>query len=202
MQQEQLMLPPGWAPGETWKAKKRREREGWFEQYAPPDQPGIDIGCQEDELNEKFRKWDYIFGDGDATFMEGVEDNTYTTVYASHVLEHIADPVTAIQNWYRITKPGGHLIILVPHRDLYEKKTVLPSNWNPEHKWFFLPDRSDPPYTLGLNYLISLALPGANVVSFRVLDEGYVEYPPNVHALGEYSIEAIIKKEPHEEPGD
>ena len=180
--------------GETQKAYDRRVREGWFDKYVNFDQPGIDIGCQHDPIHENFRKWDVIFGDGDATFMEGAEDNAYQTVYASHVLEHVDDPVTAIQNWYRITAPGGNLIILVPHRDLYEKKTRLPSSWNAEHKSYWLPETGEEPDTYGFKETILRALPEANIISFEVLQEGWVPLPHNKHSQGEYSIEAIIRK--------
>lgn len=182
--------------GETTKARERRLREGWFERFAPEDRPGIDIGCQYDPLNQTFRRWDHLFGDGDAALMEGVHDRTFHTVYASHVLEHMVDPVVALKNWYRILKRGGHLIVLVPHRDLYEKKKTLPSNWNTDHKWFWLPDRAEEPHTLSLEDVIRRAeLDDAEVVYLRVLDEGYDRsLPVDVHPVGEFSIEAIIKR--------
>lgn len=180
--------------GETTKARARRLREGWFDRYAPDHMSGIDIGCQRDPLNHTFRRWDVIFGDGDATFMAGVPDGRFQTTYCSHVLEHVNSPVEALRNWHRITRPGGNLIVLVPHRDLYEKKTDLPSRWNHEHKWYFLPEQSEPPVTLGFLPLILEALPDAKVVSFRVLDEGFVSTPPEQHSVGEYSIEAVIQK--------
>lgn len=181
--------------GEVCKARERREREGWFDKYAPDDKSGIDIGCQTDPLNETFRRYDIMFGDPDATFMQGTSDEKFFTVHASHVLEHIDDPVTAVRNWYRILKPGGHLIILVPHRDLYEKKKELPSNWNFDHKSFWLPDREEPPHTRSLLGTILEAIPNANVVSFQVLDEGFDhDIPADRHSVGEYSIEAIIQK--------
>ena len=77
--------------GETSKAHNRRLDEGWFEKYAPEDKSGIDIGAQIDPLNQTFRRFDLIFGDGDATDMQGIEDNTFWTVYASHILEHISN---------------------------------------------------------------------------------------------------------------
>jgi ubiquinone/menaquinone biosynthesis C-methylase UbiE len=189
-----VVIPPGWAPGETWKAKERRLKTGWFEKYVAP--PGIDIGCQNDPLYEGFRLWDVIFGDGDATFMEGVEDELYQTTYCSHVLEHLEEPVTAIKNWYRITKSGGNLIVLVPHRDLYERKESPPSNWNQEHKWFFIPENipSMPYHVTSLRQCILDAIPDPDIISYEVLSEGFVEAPPHVHASGEYSIEAIIRK--------
>ena len=181
--------------GEVSKAKSRREREDWFAKYAPEDRSGIDIGCQNDPLNETFRRWDLIFGDGDATFMEGVSDEKFVTVHASHVLEHVDDPVTAIRSWYRILKKDGHLILLVPHRDLYEKKRQLPSSWNFEHKSFWLPQTAEQPSTRSLKGTILEAIPNAKIVSFRVLDEGFdYSIPADSHSVGEYSIEAIIQK--------
>lgn len=180
--------------GEVSKALARRIRENWFENYCPKDKSGIDIGCQYDPIHPTFRSWDIIFGDGDATFMEGVPDNEFHTVHASHILEHLDDPITALKNWYRITKSDGHLIILVPHRDLYETSKKLPSKWNFEHKSYWLPDTDEPPCTKSLRGTISTAIPNANIVVFRVLDEGYIKLPKNVHPVGEYSIEAIIKK--------
>jgi ubiquinone/menaquinone biosynthesis C-methylase UbiE len=180
--------------GETAKARNHRLKDGWFEKYAPDHMSGIDIGCQHDPLNQTFRRWDLIFGDPDATYMEGVEDNKFQTVYASHVLEHLPDPETALKNWYRILRPGGHLIVLVPHRELYERKKELPSNWNFDHKWFWLPEGDEPPVTKGFKDTIERAIPGADVVSFEVLTEGIQEVPVNEHAVGEFSIEAIIRK--------
>jgi len=193
-QKEALALNVGL--GETRKAYARRAAEGWFDKYAPADKPGIDIGCQFDALNETFRRWDVIFGDGDATYMEGVPDNSFFTVYASHILEHLDKPVTALQNWFRILQPGGHMIVMVPHRDLYEKKKILPSSWNIEHKLFYLPDQSELPSTVSLLDMLEHALPNkVELVSLKTLNEGYdYSLPPHVHSVGEISIEAILKK--------
>lgn len=180
--------------GETSKAKDRRIAERWFDRYAPSELPGIDIGCGDDPLCETFRQWDISKGDGDATLMEGVADESYCTVYASHVLEHLNDPITALQNWYRILKPGGHLIICVPHRDLYERKKELPSNWNGDHKTFWLTDRHELPCTRGIIPTIREAIPDAVIMTVKILDDGFSDPGPAIHSLGEYSIEAIVKK--------
>jgi len=181
--------------GETWKAHERRVAEGWFEKYAPANAPGIDIGCQYDCLNQTFRRWDIAFGDGDAELMEGVPDESFQTVYASHILEHINNPKKAIENWWRILKPGGHLIIMVPHRDLYEKRKTLPSQWNGEHKWFWLPEESESPCTISLKGLLNKAIPDGEILSLKVLSDGYDHsLPVNAHPVGEFSIEVIVRK--------
>jgi ADP-heptose:LPS heptosyltransferase len=180
--------------GEVTKAYDRRVRENWFEAYCPEDKAGIDIGCQHDPINHTFRRWDIIFGDSDATFMQGVPDGKFWTVHASHVLEHVHHPVLALQNWYRILKRGGNLIVLVPHRDLYEKKLELPSIWNGDHKSFWLPETAEAPHTRSLKHTILEAIPNAEIISFRVLDENYYSESAAVHSQGEYSIEAVIRK--------
>ncbi len=184
---------------ETRKAQARRSATGWFDRYAPADRPGIDIGAGPDPLYDKaFRQWDLVYGDGDATLMEGVPDNSYYTVYASHVLEHLYNPITAIRNWYRILSPGGHLIILVPHRDLYEKKKDLPSWFNADHKSFWLPDRSEEPVTKSL---IHTAIKGAREAEFvymAVLSDGYERNGDRDHPGGELSIELVLRKPPRE----
>jgi SAM-dependent methyltransferase len=179
--------------GETAKSYGRRIRENWFQAYCPFDQGGIDIGCHNDPVQPTFKLWDRSLGNGDATFMEGVPDNAFQTVYCSHILEHLDDPITALRNWYRITKPGGNLIVLVPHRDLYEEKKELPARFAPEHKRFYLPEQSESPCTYSFKGTILEAIPDANIIVFRVLDEGYKSNYPG-HPEGEYSIEAIIKK--------
>lgn len=181
--------------GETSKARARRLKEGWFEEYAPCDKTGIDIGCQDDPLNHTFRRFDIVFGDGCAMEMKGILKDSFNVTYASHVLEHLQYPQKAIKRWHEITAPNGNLIIIVPHRDLYEKKKMLPSQWNYEHTYFWLPETSEPPCTKSLKNEILSAVPNANIISLRVIDDGY-DYSLGVdeHPIGEFSIEAIIRK--------
>jgi len=54
-------------------------------------------------------------------------DGQFDYVYSSHFLEHLDEPVEALHEWYRILKPGGHLILYLPHKDYY-------TEYNPEHK--------------------------------------------------------------------
>lgn len=104
---------------------------------------GVDIGGKVDPLElylelfplcKSVRTWD--LEDGDAQFMEGVEDGTFNFVFSSHCLEHMNDPKEALGNWIRVVKPGGYIIMTVPDEDLYEQG-VFPSIFNHDHKWTF-----------------------------------------------------------------
>lgn len=181
--------------GETSKAFERRIKEGWHFDWLMGC--GIDIGASShlglDKVTPDCDTWD--MNNGDATEMAGVPNEKYAWTYSSHCLEHLANPSKAIGNWWRILKPGGYLVIVVPHRDLYEKRTELPSQWNPDHKWFWLPSIGEKPCTLGLMSVCREAL-GENidVQELRILNEGFISVSPNVHSGGEYSIEIIIRK--------
>ena len=42
---------------------------------------------------------------------------SYDFVLSSHMLEHTANPLRALAEWRRLLRPGGALIVVVPHRD-------------------------------------------------------------------------------------
>jgi SAM-dependent methyltransferase len=42
------------------------------------------------------------------------EDDSIDRVIATHVLEHVADPVGALEEWVRVTKPGGVISLILP----------------------------------------------------------------------------------------
>ena len=53
----------------------------------------------------------------EATHLEGIPDQHYDFVLSSHMLEHTANPIKALREWLRITKAGGYLIIILPHKE-------------------------------------------------------------------------------------
>jgi hypothetical protein len=101
---------------------------------------------------------------------------------------------TALRNWWRLVITGGYLIIVVPHRDLYEKKKLLPSRWNSGHKVFWLMDRNEKPDTFGLLPMIRSALSNYEIVRAVVCSDGTTIKDPETHSEGEYSIEVVIQK--------
>ena len=54
----------------------------------------------------------------DAVNISLVENESYDFCFSSHSLEHIANPLKAINEWLRIIKKGGYIIIIVPEKSL------------------------------------------------------------------------------------
>ena len=175
---------------ECSKARPRREQEGFFRLYCQGQ--GLDVGFGGDLITPTATGYD--FEHGDAQYLEGLADASFDFVHASHVIEHMVDPAVALHNWWRVVKPGGHLLLYLPHRDLYEKKTTLPSRWNADHKHFFLVDRDELPVTIGVRPLLERSLPGGEIVYVRECRAGHTVTDPLVHSDGEYSIEAVVRK--------
>lgn len=130
----------------------------------------------------------------DATTMDAYDYESYDTVYASHILEHLVDPITALKNWMRICKRGGVVFFSIPHRDLYERKTTLPSKWNADHKYFYLPYHSEPPCTFSVTDLVEEVTKGLWPYKLSVANTCTNMGKPEEHANGEFSIEVIIYK--------
>ena len=80
----------------------------------------IDIGCGSDPISPSARCFD--IDDGDANYITKFIHETYDCVYSSHCLEHMVDAKLALNEWWKLVKPGGYLILIVPDEDLYEQE--------------------------------------------------------------------------------
>jgi SAM-dependent methyltransferase len=54
----------------------------------------------------------------DAVNISFVQNECYDFVFSSHSLEHIANPLKAINEWLRIIKNDGYIIIIVPEKSV------------------------------------------------------------------------------------
>lgn len=154
----------------------------------------LDIGCGNDKIKPDADGWDKE--QGDAQYLETVEDETYDTVFSSHCLEHLLNPHIALQNWWRVLKPAGYLIFTVPDEDLFEQG-VFPSVFNPDHKHTFTISKSFTWSPKGLN-IIDLIKPLLNhkVISLRTVDTLYDYKITNLPTLTDQTLgpaEAIIE---------
>lgn len=177
---------------ESRKAHQRRVREGFFDRYFRG--VVLDIGYRGYEDLEVVPVIEGAIGiDLSYPGYDGkrlpFEEGTVDTVYASHTLEHIDDPLEAIREWFRVLKVGGYLVIGVPHQFLYEKRTMQPSRWNGDHKRFYTPAKL-------LNEIEAALAPNSYRVRRLIDDDEHYDYtiPPARHAGGAYQIELVVQK--------
>jgi SAM-dependent methyltransferase len=52
----------------------------------------------------------------DATHLASIADGAYDFVLASHILEHVANPLCALEEFHRVLKPNGYALVLVPNQ--------------------------------------------------------------------------------------
>lgn len=71
-------------------------------------------GPEYNYFNDKVGK--VIINDG--TMLSDIKTENYDFVFASHTLEHIANPLKALFEWIRIIKDGGHIILVLPEKSV------------------------------------------------------------------------------------
>jgi SAM-dependent methyltransferase len=167
---------------------------------------GIDIGGYPDPLSlylelfpliESIKIWD--LSDGDAQYMQGVMDEEFDFVVSSHCLEHLYDPFQGIKSWFRIIKPGGHLIVTIPEEDLYEQGEWPPKK-NLDHKWTFTvwKESSWSPLSINVVDLVKELGVSADIRLIRVEDSGFryqmPKFDQTLTPVAESAIEFVIRK--------
>lgn len=172
---------------------------------------GIDIGGAPDPLAmyvELFplmrgvRVWD--LKDGDGQTLDGIADAQFDFVHSSHCLEHLHDPEDGLRNWFRVLKPGGHLIATVPDEDLYEQGQ-FPSTFNGDHKWTFTIFKTSSWSDRSRNLIDLIASLGAeaDVQKVQLLNSTYryglPRFDQTLTPIGESGIEFVIRKRLPEE---
>lgn len=167
---------------------------------------GIDIGGKPDPLSfhkhlfpkiTNIKTWD--IDDGDALYMKDVPNDCFDFVHSSHCMEHLKDPAIGLENWIRITKPGGFLIILVPDEDMYEQG-IFPSTFNNDHRWSFTIGKAHSWSNKSINLvnLISSNLEQIEILKIELLFNTYNPSLPRIDQtltpLSESGIEIILRK--------
>ena len=133
---------------------------------------GIDIGAGVWPVRPDVQPFDQVHGDANH-ITRYVEPASYDYVFSSHCLEHMRDPDHALQEWWKLVKPGGSMLVVVPDEDLYEQG-YWPSLFNKDHKFTFTLCKQQSWSPVSRNLLdMARALPDAELVSIRVQDAGY-----------------------------
>jgi len=171
-------------------AKKTNEIRGesFIKQYLSGKV--IDIGAGDSLVCVGAENFDQK--DGDANHITKYRElNAYDTVHSSHCLEHMHEPEKALLEWWKLLKPSGYLVLVVPDEDLYEQG-FWPSRFNVDHKATFTlkKEKSWSPVSYNIFDLV-LSLKNSEIVSVETHDRYYdynlqTKYPPP----------KIIKKNP------
>lgn len=53
----------------------------------------------------------------EASDLKAIADASYDFVLSSHCIEHLANPIQGLNEWIRVLKQDGLLVLLVPHKD-------------------------------------------------------------------------------------
>lgn len=96
---------------------------------------GVD-SCKDSELFGIGMKPDVVVDDC-SDLSNVIEDASCDAVFSSHLLEHIVDYKSALKEWWRCIKVGGHLVLYLPHKDLYPN--IGQPGANPDHRHDFEP---------------------------------------------------------------
>ena len=95
------------------------------------------------------------------------EDNAYDVILCNHVLEHIPDDTKAMQELYRVLKPGGMAILQIP-QDLKRKTTFEDDTITDQKKRAEIFGQYDHVRVYGRDYFDKL-----RSIGFTVVEEDY-----------------------------
>jgi ADP-heptose:LPS heptosyltransferase/predicted SAM-dependent methyltransferase len=111
---------------------------------------GLDLGCGTAKAFPHFIgvdncKDNVLFGHHivpnlrieDCAELSMFNDGSMDFVFSSHLLEHIENTWAALHEWWRVVKPGGYLVLYLPHKNFYPN--IGEPGANPDHKHDFLP---------------------------------------------------------------
>lgn len=167
---------------------------------------GLDIGSSADPISQYMelfpsikavRMWNGI--DGDSQHLTGLTDNSFDFVHAAHCLQRMQDPREALRHWFRVLKPGGHLVLLIPDEDLYEQG-FWPSRYNHDNRWTFTIFKTKSWSPVSINLMEALQVLGAqaDIRRIEVLSAGYrhglPRFDQTLTPVAECAIEVVIRK--------
>lgn len=167
---------------------------------------GLDIGGASDPLaqfTEVFsgikgvRSWE--IADGDAQYLTGLADGSFDFIHASYILQRMTDPREALRHWFRVLKPGGHMVLLIPDEDMYEQG-FWPSRYNHDNRWTFtlFKTKSWSPVSLNLVDVVQVLGAPADIRRMEVLGSSYrhglPRFDQTLTPVAESAIELVIRK--------
>lgn len=118
-----------------------------------------------------------------------VANDSRPVVFAADRLQDIDDYRLTLQAWFRAVRPGGYLVIVVPHTFLYERQLELPSRWNSAQRRLYTPAAL-------LEEIEEALVP--NSYRIRLLADGDAGYDyaaaPDLEPTGQSDILLVVQK--------
>lgn len=53
----------------------------------------------------------------EATHLDGIPSNSYQFLISTNCLEHVANPLKALEEWLRVVEPNGLLVLILPKKE-------------------------------------------------------------------------------------
>ena len=133
----------------------------------------IDIGGGDDPVVEHAEVFDLKHGDAQH-ILNYKEQESYDCVNSSHCLEHMRDIPSAFSEWWALVKPGGYMVTVVPHEDLYEQKIWPSFTCGEGHRASFRlkTESTWSPVSYDI-YDLAKNLPNSSVISAEIQDLNY-----------------------------
>jgi len=89
----------------------------------------------------------------DGATLRTVEDGSQDFVIASHLIEHLPNPIAGLLTWQRVLRPGGRLLLVVPDKEAtFDRERALTE---PDH---ILQDWQDPSAERDFEHFLDFAL--------------------------------------------
>jgi SAM-dependent methyltransferase len=127
---------------ETKRSLDHRHRDGFLRKYLRGENI-LDIGPRRGKTETQPVSPGAIAVDLDYPGYDGrtlpFSNGSQDAVFCYYYLQGLDDYRSAIDDWFRVLKVGGFLIIIVPHQYLFERKLTLPSSFVGGHKRFYTP---------------------------------------------------------------
>lgn len=127
----------------------------FFTKYIPAGGKALDLGCGRCLFTDIQPEWPFQIYSGDLDlglirerknevpqnhwFLSDVmhvpfQSNHFDALFVGEIIEHVSDPYAALQEWKRVLKPGGILILTTPNRErLLAKVEGRERPYSPDH---------------------------------------------------------------------
>ena len=141
----------------------------------------------------------------DGQVLVKIDDDSQDFIIANHVIEHMSDPIRALENWSRVLKTGGRLFMAVPdmeqtfdkHRELTTLEHVVADYEDPS------PDRDFEAY-LEFALEVSAKIAGACSIEDSAKHAALMweeQYSIHYHVWNQASFRALLDFVPGYLPG-